>query len=149
LAGSWQLGCVSTARQHMHPLLLVPSPATPVFSVLSACQHAPSPLTLLLLTQHAGCLQVLVDSVNIPGFDDLMVPECMRLLEDDEVRVRLAVGQLLRSLATKHGLSVLQTCQDTVLNSIHTHFVSGGNTLGGVWVPPSVSLLGLSAAVGS
>jgi hypothetical protein len=48
----------------------------------------------------------------------------MRLLEDPEVRVRLAVGQLLRSLAMKHGLSVLQTCQDTVLNSIHTHFVS-------------------------
>lgn len=71
-------------------------------------------------------LQVLVDSVTILGFDDLMVSECMRLLEDDEVRVRLAVGQLLRSLATKHGLSVLQTCQDTVLNSIHTHFVSAG-----------------------
>jgi hypothetical protein len=69
-------------------------------------------------------LQVLVDSVTISGFDDLMVSECMRLLEDDEVRVRLAVGQLLRSLAAKHGLSVLQACQDTVLNSIHTHFVS-------------------------
>lgn len=67
---------------------------------------------------------MLVDSVTIPGFDDLMVSECMRLLEDGEVRVRLAVGQLLRSLAAKHGLSVLQACQDTVLNSIHTHFVS-------------------------
>lgn len=54
-----------------------------------------------------------------------MVLEAMRLLEDPEVRVRLAVGQLLRSLAAKHGLTVLQSCQDTVLNSIHTHFVSG------------------------
>lgn len=45
-------------------------------------------------------------------------------MEDDEVRVRLAVGQLLRSLAAKHGLSVLERVQDTVLNSIHTHFVS-------------------------
>jgi hypothetical protein len=67
---------------------------------------------------------VLVDSVTIQCFDDLMVSEAMRLLEDPEVRVRLAVGQLLRSLAAKHGLSVLQTCQETVLNSIHTHFVS-------------------------
>lgn len=65
-----------------------------------------------------------MDSVNIPGFDDLMISEAMRLLEDPEVRVRLAVGQLLRSLAAKHGLSVLEAVQDTVLNSIHTHFVS-------------------------
>jgi hypothetical protein len=69
-------------------------------------------------------MQVLVDAGSVPGFNDLMVAESLRLLEDPEVRVRLAVGQLLRSLAAAVGVAVLQACQDTVLNSIHTHFVS-------------------------
>lgn len=57
-------------------------------------------------------------------FDNLMITESLRLLEDSEVRVRLAVGQLLRALATKRGVAVIQACQATVLESIHTHFVS-------------------------
>lgn len=86
---------------------------------------------VLAWCRHPLLLQVLVDSVTIPGFDDLMISEAMRLLEDNEVRVRLAVGQLLRSLAAKHGLTVLQSCQDTVLNSIHTHFVSFSSSRNG------------------
>jgi hypothetical protein len=69
-------------------------------------------------------LQVLVDNCSVQGFDDLMVCEALRLLEDSEVRVRLAVGQLLRSLAAKHGVEVYQRCQGKVLDSIHDHFVS-------------------------
>lgn len=53
-----------------------------------------------------------------------MVSECMRLLEDNEVRVRLAVGQLLRSLAAKHGVTVIKQCQERVLASVNDHFVS-------------------------
>eukprot|EP00879_Flechtneria_rotunda_P017789 GHRR01018648.1.p1 GENE.GHRR01018648.1~~GHRR01018648.1.p1 ORF type:complete len:558 (+),score=195.68 GHRR01018648.1:134-1807(+) len=66
--------------------------------------------------------KVMVEQCDIAGFDDLMIDECLRLLEDNEVRVRLAVGQLMRSLAAKLGVSVLQRCQETVLASIHNHF---------------------------
>lgn len=71
-----------------------------------------------------SCKQVLVDKCDVACFDDLMVAESLRLLEDDEVRVRLAVGQLLRALAGKHGLSVVEACQETLLGSITNHFVS-------------------------
>jgi hypothetical protein len=67
---------------------------------------------------------VLVEKCDVGGFGDLMINEALRLLEDDEVRVRLAVGQMLRALATKRGVSVMEACQETVLNSIKNHFVS-------------------------
>eukprot|EP00775_Hariotina_reticulata_P005826 gene5826-6067_t len=66
--------------------------------------------------------KVIVEKCSLQGFDELMVSESLRLLEDPEVRVRLAVGQLLRSLAAKLGVEVYQRCQKTVLESIHDHF---------------------------
>eukprot|EP00882_Tetradesmus_deserticola_P017180 GHRQ01018389.1.p1 GENE.GHRQ01018389.1~~GHRQ01018389.1.p1 ORF type:complete len:201 (+),score=56.31 GHRQ01018389.1:339-941(+) len=75
--------------------------------------------------------KVLVDKCDISGFDDLMVREALRLLEDGEVRVRLGVGQLLRALASKRGVAVMEACQETVLNSITNHFVST------VWQAPT------------
>eukprot|EP00878_Enallax_costatus_P018771 GHUV01019781.1.p1 GENE.GHUV01019781.1~~GHUV01019781.1.p1 ORF type:complete len:295 (+),score=54.89 GHUV01019781.1:560-1444(+) len=66
--------------------------------------------------------KVLVDEANLPDFDNLMVSECLRLLEDSEVRVRLAVGQLLRSLAAKHGVTIIEQCQERILSSVNDHF---------------------------
>lgn len=80
--------------------------------------------------------QVLVDraarsrssgSAGPQGFDALLLAECLRLLEDGEVRVRLAVGQLLRSLAAAHGQAVYAEAGPEVLRSIHEHFVSGSS----------------------
>jgi hypothetical protein len=84
---------------------------------VTSLHHFLQPATL-------SCEQVLVEKCDVDGFDDLMISEALRLLEDDEVRVRLAVGQLLRALATKRGVSVMEACQETVLNSITNHFVS-------------------------
>ncbi|KAF8068347.1 hypothetical protein HT031_002036 [Scenedesmus sp. PABB004] len=66
--------------------------------------------------------KVLVERSDIPGFDAAMVDEALRLLEDGEPRVRLAVGQLLRGLAAKRGLEVLEAAQGRVLDSINNHF---------------------------
>lgn len=75
-------------------------------------------------TRYHALLQVLADETDMPDYDDLMVSECLRLLEDSEVRVRLAVGQLLRSLAAKHGVAIIRECQGKILTSINDHFVS-------------------------
>jgi hypothetical protein len=79
---------------------------------------------------HHTTPQLLLDAERAPpAFSALMLSEALRLLEDDEVRVRLAVGQVLRSCAARDGLRVMQGCQDAVLNSIHTHFVSSCGAL--------------------
>lgn len=59
-------------------------------------------------------------------FDALAESEALRLLEDKEVRVRLAVGQLLRALAAAQGVEVMERCQRRLLDSINEHFVSAG-----------------------
>lgn len=68
--------------------------------------------------------QVLTERCDVPDFDQHLISECLRLLEDDEVRVRLAVGQLLRALTVKHGISVYEQCRQAVLQSIFNNFVS-------------------------
>ncbi len=55
-----------------------------------------------------------------------MQSEALRLLEDGEVRVRLATGQLLGALAAKRGPAVFREARSRVLTSILEHYVSGG-----------------------
>lgn len=53
-----------------------------------------------------------------------MQSEALRLLEDEEVRVRLATGQLLGALAAKKGPVVFKEARQRVLTSILEHYVS-------------------------
>ncbi|KAL4425118.1 hypothetical protein ABPG77_008223 [Micractinium sp. CCAP 211/92] len=56
------------------------------------------------------------------GFASDMLETCQRLLEDDEVRVRWAVGELLRTLSERLGIQVWERMSDCVLASIHRNF---------------------------
>jgi hypothetical protein len=58
------------------------------------------------------------------GFDAAAQSEALRLLEDGEVRVRLATGQLLGALAWRRGPAVFAECRERVLRSILEHYVS-------------------------
>jgi len=51
---------------------------------------------------------------------------CMDMLEDDEVRVRVAVGDVLQALAQLRGGSVLAACMERVLLSIHENYDRDG-----------------------
>lgn len=51
-----------------------------------------------------------------------MTATCQRLLEDPEVRVRWAVGELLRALCEQLGISVWEKVQACVLESITRNF---------------------------
>ncbi|GBF89452.1 hypothetical protein Rsub_02024 [Raphidocelis subcapitata] len=56
------------------------------------------------------------------GFDAAAQSEALRLLEDGEVRVRLATGQLLGALARRRGPDVFAECRRRVLTSILEHY---------------------------
>lgn len=66
--------------------------------------------------------KVLVKGHSSDSFDSYLVEECQRLLEDSEVRVRLAVGECLYELATKHGIIIFEQCSPCVLKSIYDNF---------------------------
>lgn len=59
-----------------------------------------------------------------PTFALSMVETCSSLLEDDEVRVRWAVGEVLRVLAEQLGIQVWELTRDRILGSICRNFVS-------------------------
>ncbi len=59
-----------------------------------------------------------------PEFLDYMLAACQQHLEDEEVRVRLAVGMCLRTLAELRGAAVYEACSARILDSIEAHFVS-------------------------
>ncbi len=84
----------------------------------------------VIIDEHiALTAQVLIASLQLESFDVYMIAECLRLLEDSEVRVRLAVGTTLEALARKHGVSVFLQCRERVLHSIFSNFVSAGGRL--------------------
>ncbi|KAI7841245.1 hypothetical protein COHA_005082 [Chlorella ohadii] len=56
------------------------------------------------------------------AFGEDMIAACQRLLEDPEVRVRWAVGELLRALCQQLGIAVWEQMQATILESIHRNF---------------------------
>jgi hypothetical protein len=58
-------------------------------------------------------------------FAHYMTATCLRLLEDPEVRVRLAVGHVMAALAQQEGLPAYQQCRQPLLDSINHNFVSG------------------------
>ncbi|KAG2487842.1 hypothetical protein HYH03_013559 [Edaphochlamys debaryana] len=59
-----------------------------------------------------------------PGaaFTERLRLAAMALLEDGEVRVRLAVGEVLKALAQRQGLAVYEACAPGVLDSITRSF---------------------------
>lgn len=61
-------------------------------------------------------------------FAHYMTATCLRLLEDPEVRVRLAVGHAMAALAQQEGLPAYQQCRQPLLDSIYHNFVSGSAT---------------------
>lgn len=56
-------------------------------------------------------------------FTDAMIQTCKNLLEDPEVRVRWAVGELLRALCEQHGTIVWEAVKKRILDSIRENFV--------------------------
>lgn len=68
----------------------------------------------------------LLQTLPAGAFDEFMIKECMRLLEDDEFRVRLAVGDCLHHLAVKLGPAVYEECSARLLSSIHENYDRDG-----------------------
>jgi hypothetical protein len=68
-------------------------------------------------------------------FAHCMTATCLRLLEDPEVRVRLAVGHAMAALAQQEGLPAYQQCRQPLLDSIYHNFVSGSPTSSGCSTP--------------
>ena len=58
------------------------------------------------------------------AFADAATALCIRLLEDDEPRVRLAVGKCMGALARAEGLRAWQAVRGAVLGSIERCWVS-------------------------
>ena len=89
--------------------------------------HRPIPLAVVSFPAFSTAillLQALVEHGSTRSFDEYMIAQSMRLLEDQEVRVRLAVGDVLKALASKLGITVYEQTHEAVLKSIHDHFVS-------------------------
>lgn len=59
-----------------------------------------------------------------PAFLDILVQTCSDRLEDSEVRVRLAVGDVFRALSIEMGTVVWECTSDRILTSIRENFVS-------------------------
>lgn len=60
------------------------------------------------------------------SFHEFVLSESLRLLEDGEVRVRLAAAACMGALAAQHGIPIWLACKERVLTSIYTHFVRRG-----------------------
>lgn len=58
-------------------------------------------------------------------FQEDAIHGCVELLEDREVRVRWAVGELLRALTERRGIAVWEQTRGRILGSIERNFVSG------------------------
>ncbi len=59
-----------------------------------------------------------------PAFLENAIQMCSDRLEDSEVRVRLAVGQVLKALSAEMGTAVWEKTSDRILSSIRENFVS-------------------------
>jgi hypothetical protein len=59
-----------------------------------------------------------------PAFLENAIQMCSDRLEDSEVRVRLAVGQVLKALSAEMGTVVWEKTSDRILSSIRENFVS-------------------------
>jgi hypothetical protein len=59
-----------------------------------------------------------------PAFLENAIQMCSDRLEDAEVRVRLAVGQVLKALSAEMGTVVWEKTSDRILSSIRENFVS-------------------------
>ena len=62
-----------------------------------------------------------------PAFLENAIQMCSDRLEDSEVRVRLAVGQVLKALSSEMGTVVWEKTSDRILTSIRENFVSRRN----------------------
>jgi hypothetical protein len=61
-----------------------------------------------------------------PAFLENAIEMCSDRLEDAEVRVRLAVGQVLKALSAEMGMVVWEKTSERILSSIRENFVSSG-----------------------
>jgi hypothetical protein len=68
-----------------------------------------------------------VQSRDSAAFADTATQLCMRLLEDGEPRVRLAVGRCLGALAARRGLAAWEAVRGAVLGSIERCWVRAGS----------------------
>ena len=57
------------------------------------------------------------------AFQAAMLQACSALLEDSEVRVRWAVGELLRALSETMGITVWDQMEERIISSIMENFV--------------------------
>jgi hypothetical protein len=78
-------------------------------------------------------LQALIEHGSTRSFEENMIAQSLRLLEDQEVRVRLAVGDVLKVLASRLGIAVYEQTHEVVLKSIKDHFVSLNRHI--AWTP--------------
>lgn len=68
--------------------------------------------------------KALAQHKDTAAFDRLLTSKCLDLLEDEEPRVRSAVGELLGLLAARRGLAVWEAAKGPLLTSIYTNYVS-------------------------
>jgi len=71
-------------------------------------------------------------------FQENAIQACIDLLEDREVRVRWAVGDLLRELSVQLGIHVWERVQGPILASIQFNFVSFFKPMYAVFVKPNI-----------
>lgn len=68
-------------------------------------------------------MQAVIQLCSLPEFDHDMVDRALTLLEDEEPRVRTAVGAVLGALATKLGPLVWERAKPRILASIQANYV--------------------------
>jgi len=65
-----------------------------------------------------GSKAVILNNLGSDGFCEALRQQALRLMHDDEARVRIASGELLGALCTRKGPAVFVACQDEIVKSV-------------------------------
>jgi len=76
----------------------------------------------------AGAPAAAISEAATPAGMHTLADACLLLMEDEEPRVRVAVGEVLGALAAGHGPAVWLRAEGAVMASISSNYVSGGGT---------------------
>lgn len=113
--------------------------AVPDYNQLHCCMHACTPKTPIspARTRTPPCAQAVVELCSRPDFDASMVGHALTLLEDEEPRVRAAVGEVLGALAAKMGPPVWIQAKPSIMCSIRDNYVGGASAMAHYLLAPT------------